>query len=512
MATISTMPLFLVLISLSPLAALLLLALKTYLGKSIGDPNYPPVKGTIFHQISYFDRLYDHQTEVSRRFSTYRLLAPNQCAYHTTNPLNVEHVLKTNFDGYTKGEYNIDNVVDLLGEGIFAVDGEKWKHQRKLASYEFSTRVLRDYSCQSFRKYAAKLVRVIWDLSAGRTRFNMQDMLMRCTLDSIFKVGFGVELNCLEGSSKEGIAFMKAFDEANALVYWRFVDVFWKLKRLLNIGCEARLKESIKAIDLFVLRLIKIRRQQLATKSDSIEKEDILSRFLMESEMDSRKMNDKYLRDIILNFMIAGKDTTANTLSWFLYMLCVNPSIQERIVREIEHVIGDEQGGTNLEEFTEKMTDGVLDRMHYLHAALSETMRLYPAVPADGRCAEKDDVLPDGYRVKKGDNVYYLTYAMGRMRNLWGEDAEDFKPERWLKDGTFQSESPFKFTAFNAGPRICLGKDFAYRQMKIISMALLRFFRFRLVDGAGPVTYKVMFTLHMDGGLHLQAIPRMKRL
>lgn len=98
--------------------------------------------------------------------------------------------------------------------------------------------------------------------------------------------------------------------------------------------------------------------------------------------MNSGKVNDKYLRDIILNFMIAGKDTTANTMTWFLYMLCENPLVQERVVEEIKQVIGDEQVRTNPEEFVEKITDGVLDQMHYLHAALSETLRLYPAVPA----------------------------------------------------------------------------------------------------------------------------------
>ena len=94
---------------------------------------------------------------------------------------------------------------------------------------------------------------------------------MRCTLDSIFKVGFGVELNCLEGSSKEGIAFMKAFDESNALVYWRYVDPLWKLKRFLNIGCEASLRKNIKVIDDFVSQLIREKRKFLAERRDCVK-------------------------------------------------------------------------------------------------------------------------------------------------------------------------------------------------------------------------------------------------
>lgn len=87
---------------------------------------------------------------------------------------------------------------------------------------------------------------------------------MRCALDSIFKVGFGVDLDCLEGSSnKEAIKFMKAFDDSNEMTYWRYVDPFWKIKRYLNIGSEAALNKNIKIIHNFVDELIKTKRQQL---------------------------------------------------------------------------------------------------------------------------------------------------------------------------------------------------------------------------------------------------------
>ncbi|MBA0680188.1 hypothetical protein Goari_011900 [Gossypium aridum] len=219
-------------------------------------------------------------------------------------------------------------------------------------------------------------------------------------------------------------------------------------------------------------------------------------------------MNDKYLRDIILNFIIAGKDTSANTLSWFFYMLCKNPLIQEKIAEEVRDISSREVEDEYVDDFVTNITEATLDQMHYLHAALTETLRLYPAVPIDGRCAMEDDILPDGHKVRKGDGVYYMAYAMGRMSKLWGEDAHCFRPERWLHNGVFRPESPFKFVAFHAGPRICLGKDFAYRQMKIVSIAVLRHFRLKLVDDAKAVNYRTMFTLQMKEGLHLYAVPR----
>ena len=111
-------------------------------------------------------------------------------------------------------------------------------------------------------------------------------------------------------------------------------------------------------------------------------REDILSRFIIESNKDPQTMNDRYLRDIVLNFLIAGKDTTANTLTWFFYMLCKNPIVQDKVALEIkESVEWDKEDNNNTEHFTEKLNESAIEKMHYLHAAISETLRLYPAVP-----------------------------------------------------------------------------------------------------------------------------------
>lgn len=99
----------------------------------------------------------------------------------------------------------------------------------------------------------------------------------------------------------------------------------------------------------------------------------------------------------------------------------------------------------------------------------------------------------------------YQPYQMGRMRFLWGADAEEFRPERWLDDaGVFVPESPFKFTAFQAGPRVCLGKEFAYRQMKIFAAVLLYLFRFEMWDAKATVGYRAMLTLKIDRPLYLR--------
>ncbi|KAL8129103.1 hypothetical protein V2J09_018258 [Rumex salicifolius] len=221
-------------------------------------------------------------------------------------------------------------------------------------------------------------------------------------------------------------------------------------------------------------------------KEAMIKKDNILSRFIQLGDVDPT-----YLRDIILNFIIAGKDTTAATLSWFISLLCKHPHIQEKLSQEIKNATK-VYTVSNYAEVLTNLHEDSLERMQYLHAALTETFRLYPAVPVDPKVCFSDDTLPDGFSVNKGDMVYYEPYAMGRMKSLWGDDAESFRPERWLSvDGLFQQESPFKFTAF-----------------QIFSAVLLSSFRFRLGDESKPVNYKMMINLHVDGGLHVEVLCR----
>ncbi|CAL9092586.1 unnamed protein product [Musa textilis] len=181
---------------------------------------------------------------------------------------------------------------------------------------------------------------------------------------------------------------------------------------------------------------------------------------------------------------------------------------RKKIYQEVMEVIEASEDAA-FDVFSRNIIDESLNNMHYLHAALSETLRLYPVAPIDNKVCFSDDILPGGYIVRKGDIVFYQPYAMGRMECLWGEDAEIFRPERWLDDdGIFQPQSPYKFSAFQAGPRICVGKEVAYRQMKTFAAVLLRFFKFKLGDEKKVVHYKTSTTLLVDGGLYLEALHR----
>ncbi|KAI5421415.1 hypothetical protein KIW84_045014 [Lathyrus oleraceus] len=255
------------------LSASLTLLMLQFLFRKLNKNNkkYHPVAGTVFNQLMNFNTLHHYMTDLARKYKTYRLLSPFRNEIYTAEPNNVEYILKTNFDNYGKGLYNYLNLKDLLGDGIFTVDGEKWREQRKISSHEFSTKMLRDFSTLIFRKNAAKLANIVSEAAMSNTKLEIQDLFMKSTLDSIFKVAFGTELDSMCGTNEEGKNFANAFDSASALTLYRYVDVFWKIKKFLNIGSEAELKKNTQLLNEFIIKLINTRIQQMKNSNgDSV--------------------------------------------------------------------------------------------------------------------------------------------------------------------------------------------------------------------------------------------------
>ncbi|KAL0327159.1 UNVERIFIED_CONTAM: cytochrome [Sesamum angustifolium] len=440
-------------------------------------PKTWPFLGAAIEQLVNYDRMHDWMVEYLSQSRTVVVPMPFTTYTYVADPANVEHVLRTNFSNYPKGEVYHSYMEVLLGDGIFNADGELWRKQRKTASFEFASKNLRDFSTVVFREYSLKLFDILCQASYNNQEIDMQELLMRMTLDSICKVGFGVEIGTLVPDLPDN-QFAKAFDMANTIVTLRFIDPLWKVKKFFNVGSEAVLDQSIKTIDDFTYSVIKRRKAEIeeseGINKDEKVKHDILSRFIELSRDPQSNMTDKSLRDVVLNFVIAGRDTTATTLAWAIYMIMTHKNVADKLYSELKRFEEDraEEEG----------------KLYYLHAVITETLRLYPAVPQDPKGILQDDVLPDGTKVKAGGMVTYVPYAMGRMEYNWGPDAASFDPERWLKDG--------------AGPRICLGKDSAYLQMKMALAILCRFYEFKLLPGH-LVAYRMMTILSMAHGLKL---------
>ncbi|KAK3446518.1 cytochrome P450 94A2 [Eucalyptus grandis] len=423
----------------------------------------------------------------------------------TANPAVVEHALKTHFENYPKGDKFIALLRDFLGEGIFNSDGELWRVQRKTASYEFNTRSLRQFVMHNVTvEIESRLVPILSRAEAAGRVLDLQDLLERFAFDNICKLAFNVDPGCLAGDGTGEGEFMRAFEEAARISSERFMSAFpllWVLKRRLNVGSERRLRESIATVHKFAEDIIRSRMEESREAHD----EDLLSRFIgHESVYENGSASTEFLRDIVISFILAGRDTTSSALTWFFWLLSLHPEVERKILSELEK-IRKQSGKSSGDPYSiHELRD-----MHYLHAAISEAMRLYPPVPVDTKACLEDDVLPDGTFIGKGWFLSYDTHAMGRMDGIWGENCHEFVPERWIDEsGLCRTESPFKYPVFHAGPRMCLGKDMAFIQMKSIAASVLERFEIDVLGQDATREHQLSLTLRMKGGLPVRVRKR----
>ncbi|WZY77396.1 hypothetical protein YC2023_023780 [Brassica napus] len=478
-------------------------------------PRVWPILGSLPGLIEQRDRMHDWITENLRACGgTYQtcicavpFLAKKQGLVTVTcDPKNIEHMLKTRFDNYPKGPAWQAVFHDFLGQGIFNADGDTWLFQRKTAALEFTTRTLR----QAMGRWVNRGIKLRFCpiLETAQIKcepVDLQDLVLRLTFDNICGLAFGKDTRtCAPGLPENG--FASAFDRATEASLQRFIlpEFLWKLKKWLGLGLEVSLNRSLGEIDGYLDAAINTRKQELLSQQESGVQghDDLLSRFMKKKDQKGQSYSEGFLRHVALNFILAGRDTSSVALSWFFWLVTTHPTVEDKIVREICSVLI-ETRGTDVSSWTEEpLGFDEVDRLVYLKAALSETLRLYPSVPEDSKHVVNDDILPDGTFVPAGSSVTYSIYAAGRMKTTWGEDCLEFKPERWISpdDGKFVNHDQYRFVAFNAGPRICLGKDLAYLQMKTIAAAVL--LRHRLTVAAGhKVEQKMSLTLFMKNGL-----------
>ncbi|KAG6386199.1 hypothetical protein SASPL_155090 [Salvia splendens] len=384
----------------------------------------------------------------------------------TANPVNVEYILQTRFHNFPKGKPFSSLLADFLGRGIFNADGDTWRFQRKMAGLELARASLRAYALEVVdREIHRRLIPVMDSVSRERGVLDLQDVFRRFSFDCICRFSFGVDPACLELSLPLS-DFAASFDVASRLSAERAMAVsplVWRAKRWLDVGSERQLRRAVADIDALAKEVIRQRR-----RFGFSGRRDLLSRF-MESVSD-----ETYLRDIIVNFLLAGRDTVGSALTSFFWLAARHPEVGAAILEEADRVIG--VGNTKITGYEE------MRGLHYLRAAVHESMRMYPPVQFDSKFCLEDDVLPNGSPVKKGTRVTYHPYAMGRIEEIWGPDWADFKPERWLRDKLFCQENPYKYPVFQGGVRVCLGKEMALLEVESVALTLLREYRVELID------------------------------
>ncbi|CAN0925395.1 Cytochrome P450 94B1 [Linum grandiflorum] len=413
----------------------------------------------------------------------------------TANPENVEYILKTNFPNFPKGKPFTEILGDFLGYGIFNVDGEAWRTQRKLVSHEFTAKSLKEFFIMTLEEEVEKeLVPMMESLADSSQIVDLQELLRRLAFNMVCRVSLGVDRCCLDPSTPAR-PLSRAFDAASMICARRGAEplvLVWKVKRLFGVGSERELKEAVGEVHKAVCEMITNKKHQLIIKGSSTAvDQDLLSRLIVAG------YDDVEIRDMVISFIMAGRDTTSAAMTWLFWLLSSHPTVEESLVKEARWV----RNGRDVYES--------LEEMKLLKACLSESMRLYPPVVWDSKHAVADDMLPDNTPVRAGDRVTYFPYGMGRMEGLWGKDWFEFRPERWFVNNEQDSNNNNKrvrptstYPVFQAGPRVCLGKEMAFVQMTYVMASILRRFEIRLVSSDKPV-FVPLLTAHMAGGLNV---------
>ncbi|KAI8376493.1 cytochrome P450 [Radiomyces spectabilis] len=464
-----------------------------------GVPNVPgvPLLGNLPKMLSRTDDINDWTTETFEQANALTCTASSlglPFAIQTIDPRNVEHFLRVNFENYVKGPHFSKSTIDLLGHGIFNANGEQWRYQRKTASHIFNVKNFRDSFTDVFINELQIMEKHILDEAAVTADpVDLHDLFYRFTLDSFVLLGFGVNIHAM--TRKDKVPFAVAFDECQRDSFVRFIDPFYSFNKLMSkIFTPWRMTadDHLKVLNSFAADVIATRRKELA---EGKSYGDLLSRFMNTRNETGEPLNDQELRDTIINILIAGRDTTAQALSWTFYNLMLHPRIESKLLEEINtHIVdGIESDAPALYE--------VIKKMPYAHAVFYEVLRLHPPVPTNQKYALDDDVWPDGTIIRKGDYVLWSTYSAGRSEAIWGSDAKLFKPERWLtEDGTLQKRSQGEWPVFHVGPRVCLGQNLATLEALVAIVLLLKKYKFSLIPGQ-KITYDASLTLPMKYGL-----------
>ncbi|KAJ4731043.1 Cytochrome P450 86B1 [Rhynchospora pubera] len=467
-----------------------------------------PLFGALPHLALHCNHLHDWSTDLLRQ-NGYTCIFKGPAGTPidfllTCDPANVGHVFTSNFANYPKGkEFAV--IFEVLGDGIFNADYDSWAFQRRKAHLLMTNTKFRNFAYQSTKeKLECCMLPLLGELAKSDRVVDMQDIFLRLTFDITSTFTFGFDPGCL-APDFPSVPFANAMDEVEEILFYRHVVPYQYLllQQKYNFGTHKRMQMAWNIIDQVIAQYVAKRKEILNSWSseESERSADLLSSYIVcQNEVGKQGEEfNKFLRDTTFNLMVAGRDTTSAALTWFFYLLHKNPHVEEKILQELKVLAPKNPTFPSVAE---------IKQLVYLHAALCESLRLYPPVPFEHKAARKPEILPSGVPVNRRRRIMFSIYAMGRMDGIWGKDCLEFRPERWLSEsGKLRHEPSYKFMAFNSGPRTCLGKDLAFTQMKAVVAAILTRYRIEVVPGfqARP---KFSIILHMQEGLKVQVKPR----
>ena len=310
------------------------------------------------------------------------------------------------------------------------------------------------------------------------------------------------------------LPFSQAFDYASGVTANRFTNPLWRLTDLLHgIKFKSALRE-VKSVGANIVAAA-IKRRSLSPEVPSMNSSPLRT-ILIDSLLDHIS-DQQIVADAAVNFLSAGRDTTAQSLTWTIYSLLRHPEWQNELLKSIQLDFPHQERGSPL-PLSYETTSGQ-HALPYAQAVFAEALRLNPAVPFELKETTAATTLPDGTELPAGAVVIWIPYGMARSPEIWGSDAAEFNPGRWLEkmeDGTVRvtTRSAFENPVFNGGPRMCIGKRMAEVLAVRVLTQLVWEWDIKEIRGLGEVAgRRVMaesLTAPMQGGLPVM-VRRMRK-
>ena len=430
-------------------------------------------------------------------------------------PEMVELVLNDSF--LLEKSYHYDFLRPWLGNGLLTSPGRIWRPRRKLLVPSFHFNILQAF-IPVFDRKSQLLVRNIrrrlaetidkGDLN-GSTVLDITPVITACTLDAICETIMGVSIDAQENPNNDycqsiyivGETFLERIIQPRYWLDWMFKRtelgklynyhlnklhsftrkvIAEKKREKLGGGsgatrgatCQAPIASNSLEAKMKVLKTTSVDSFQ-ANKKDAPKLPKAFLDLLLEKiniGSDEQKLTDEEVREEVDTFMFEGHDTTAMALSWTIFLLGHNRSVQEKLWTEVDRLqVAQVEADLELDD---------LKGLKYLDCVIKEALRLCPSVPFIGRQTRSDLKLGD-HVVPPGSVVFVLIYQLHRNSSIY-PNPEQFNPDRFLPESTI-GRHPFAFVPFSAGPRNCIGQKFAMAEMKTVLYHLTRNFEFESI-------------------------------
>lgn len=400
------------------------------------------------------------------------------------SPKGLSEVLVTKACEFVKPSHFMAGLGRVVGIGILLAEGDDHKIQRRNLQPAFAFRHIKDLYPMIWEK-SVEVVAALRDKAKADMTENgksgkwdssieIGEWSSRVTLDIIGIASMGQDFGSVRDPNAElCVTYKKVLKPSRQAIVIGMLGLF--LPTWFTHSLPVKRNEE----EMGAAKIIRAACQKLIqAKKEKLERNELVDVDILTVALQSRAFTDDNLVDQMMTFLIAGHETVATSMIWAIYLLCLHPEIQDRLRAEIREKLPSPDS-------TASITSHQIDSMLYLNSVCSEVLRYYPPVPLIPRVAAQDSSIL-GHFVPKGTRIMLCPWATNRDVSLWGADASQFNPDRWMPSPTNEhsatggATSNYSFLTFLHGPRSCIGQTFAKAEFACLLAAWVGRFEFAL--------------------------------